>query len=47
MVIINQDDCTKIIYVTADNFMDAIKSMRLEHGRDWAVSSSKIISANY
>ena len=47
MVIINQDDCTKIVYVTADNFVDAIKNMRLEYGRDWVVSSSKIISASY
>ena len=47
MVIINQDDCKKIVYVTADTYIDAIKNMRLEYGRDWAVSSSKIISANY
>jgi hypothetical protein len=47
MVIVNQDLCTKIVYVTADNFVDAIKNMRLEYGRDWVVSSSKMISASY
>lgn len=47
MVIVNQDDCKKIVYVTADTFVDAIKNMRLEYGRGWVVSSSKIISSNY
>ena len=47
MVIINQDDCKKIVYVSADTFADAIKNIHLEYGNDWVVSSSKIISASY
>lgn len=45
MTIVNADDCKKNIYVEGETFLDAVKTMRREHGNGWSVYSYKIVSA--
>lgn len=45
MKIRNKDDWKKIVYVTASDFHNAVKVVKADHGKDWTVYESSIISA--
>lgn len=47
MRIVNEDNCEKTVYVSANSFIEAVNQMRKEYGRGWSVYSYFIVHADY
>ncbi len=47
MKIVNEDNCEKTVYVSANSFIEAVNQMRKEYGRGWTVYSYSIAHADY
>lgn len=47
MRIVNEDNCEKTVYVSANSFIEAVNQMRKEYGRGWSVYSYSITHADY
>jgi len=45
MIIVNPDRCDKTVWVTGENYTDAVAKVKAEYGNEWCVSSSEIVFA--
>jgi hypothetical protein len=45
MTIVNPDKCDKIVWITGENFTDAVSKVKAEYGTDWYVRSCEIVYA--
>lgn len=44
---VNEDNCEKPVYVTANSFLKAVNKMRKEQGGGWSVYSYSMVHADY
>ena len=45
MTIVNPDRCDKVIWVTGENFNEAVAKVKAEYGADWKVRDFQIVFA--
>lgn len=43
MTIVNPDQCDKTVWVTGENYHEAVAKVKAEYGEDWYVRASEIV----